>query len=184
MEEFEKFEILDFYSPIDYYSLIHISQNYNDEQLNNEMKTIMKYENHKDLIIQIFGILKIHKHDIMRIIRWIGDHHPTLFRHSLQKLLFYIDDWDIVLRLLFDLKELPRCFLLYSIKKIYLKDTFSLSKQNKETMSGLCLSLPRERSSFDKRTGFVSIFCDELGISRKKYRKQIVEMKQTVFQNS
>lgn len=184
MEEFEKLEILDFYSPVDYYNLLHISRNYNEHELDNEMKLLMKYQNHNDIIVQLFGLLKSHKQDVIRIIYWIGNNHPTIFRKHLPKFVAYIDDWDITLQLVFDLKELPRCFLLYFIKKIFLQDLFSFNKKNKETMSRLCLSLPRERSCQDKHTGFVSVFCNELNLSRKEYRKYVVGMKQILYRTS
>lgn len=175
MDDFVILNIEDFYSPIDYYEFVSIIEH--KKKLYHYLKNHWKRQKH-DILLQTYSLLPTMKEKAFRVIHWIAIFHPYTFKKKLSLFLKYTDNWQLFFNILFHIPEKSRCFLLYFIKKQFEKDMKNYDCGLK--YSSLVKCFPRENSALDKKTGIVKILCEELGLSRRKYRKYVVGMKQSL----
>jgi hypothetical protein len=108
-------------------------------------------------------------------VRWFMDHHPEQILINFH-LLPHFGYWKDLLNLWDSKSELLRANIVYAFCQQLKKDLQALS-----TPSLASKWAPTEKGADDRKWGFVGLFCEQLGWSRKVYRQNISKLRDALY---
>jgi len=107
-------------------------------------------------------------------VRWFMKHHPEQILANFH-LLPQFGYWKDLLNLWDFKNELLRAYIVYSFCRQLKTDLQQISQGAKPSLAAKWA--PTEKGSYDRKWGFVGIFCEQLEWSRKMYRQNISKLR-------
>lgn len=118
------------------------------------------------------------RHQFYQGVRWFMKHHPEQILANFH-LLPQFGYWKDLLNLWDSKSELLRANIIYAFCRQLKKDLQALSAG--EQLSLAAKWAPTEKGADDRKWGFVGLFCEQLGCSRKVYRQNISKLRDTLY---
>lgn len=109
---------------------------------------------------------------------WFMEYHPEQILKNLRLIPEY-GYWKDLLNIWIIKNELLRASIVYIYCKQLLLDLHGLERGDKISLAAKWA--PTEKGHLDKKWGMVNIFCEQLGWSKKEYRKHISSLRDALL---